>query len=381
MDGRVFDAIYEKETSDGKPVIAYSNARECGTRTCITKGKIDLSGAKPVLVSDEMIGEPGWDYTYGAVGLSASGTPFAVYSRSSASAQPAAAVVGPGYDVTLQSATEGASPCQAKEPPPCNVRWGDYLGTAVDPSEPESVWVTGLYQASAGAFGWATVIAKVSASSFSLPIVTTGAASAVTSTSATIAGSVNPGGVATTYHVDYGLTTGYDVATSEQSAGSGNGVVPLSVPVSGLAPGTTYHYRVVATTATGNSLGADKTFKTVPPKIASVAFTGTPSEPTVTVKGSNLGSIPPANPSTPLNCVAGDTSFDYGTSLLFTDKTGGWTAGQTGDCIGLVVQSYTSTQIVYRFGADYPNFRAVTAGDAYKLKVWGVSASGKVVYS
>jgi hypothetical protein len=155
----------------------------------------------------------------------------------------------------------------------------------------------------------------------------------------------------------------------------------VSAPLTGLAPGTTYHYRVVATTATGNALGADKTFKTAAPKITAVTFTGTTAEPTVTIKGTNLGTIPAANPPTPLNCVSGDTSFDYGTSLMFTDQTGGWTAGQTGDCIGLIVQSYTSTQIVYRFGADYPNFRAVTAGDAYKLKVWSTSKSGKVAYS
>jgi hypothetical protein len=57
------------------------------------------------------------------------------------------------------------------------------------------------------------------------------------------------------------------------------------------------------------------------------------------------------------------------------------TAGQTGDCIGLIVKSYTTTEIVYQFGAGYPNFRAVTAGDAYKLKVWGTSKSGTVAYS
>jgi hypothetical protein len=381
MDGRAFDAVYEKETSDGKPVIAFSSARECATRTCITRGRIDLSGTKPLLAAYELIGEPGWDYTYGAVGVNAAGTPFEVYSRSSATADPGVAVVGPGYDITLQPPAAGVSTCEEMATPPCNIRWGDYLGTAIDPSEPESVWVTGLYQASDGPFGWATLIAKVSTASFALPTVTTGAASAVTASSATVAGMVNPNGVATKYHIDYGTTTGYENATSEQSAGSGTAAVPVSVPLTGLAPGTTYHYRLVATTATGNAVGADRTFKTVSLKITAVSFTGTTAEPTVTIKGTNLGSLPPANPSTPLNCVAGDTSFDYGTSLLFTDQTGGWTAGQTGDCIGLIVQSYTSTQIVYRFGADYPNFRPVTAGDAYKLKVWSTSKSGKVAYS
>jgi hypothetical protein len=79
--------------------------------------------------------------------------------------------------------------------------------------------------------------------------------------------------------------------------------------------------------------------------------------------------------------VPGDTSFDYGTSLLFNDSTRGWTAGQTGDCIGLVVSSYTSTKIVYQFGADYANFGQATAGDAYKLTLWTATHKGTVAYS
>jgi hypothetical protein len=381
LDGRIYDAVYETESSDSKPVIAYSSSRDCGTHTCITSAKIDLSGAKPALVSNAPSGEPGWDYSYGAVGLNLSGSAFEVYARSSASANPGVGVLGPGFDVTLQAAGGGASVCSEGATPPCDIRWGDYMGTAVDPSEPSSVWVTGLYQTGLGAYGWSTVIAKVSTSSFSLPTAVTGAASSVTATSATVAGTVNPNGHATSYHVDYGLTSGYESATPEQSAGSGTSPIPVSVPLSGLAPGTTYHYRIVATAATGSAIGLDKTFKTKPPKITSVVFTGTPGEPTVTINGSSLGATPPANPPEPLSCVPGDTSFDYGTSLMFNDSTRGWTAGQTGDCIGLRVISYTSTRVVLQFGADYVNFGQVTAGDAYKLTLWSITHKGTVAYS
>jgi hypothetical protein len=381
LDGRVYDAVYETETSDSKPVIAYSSARECGTRTCITSAKIDLSGAKPVLASYTLAGEPGWEYSYGAAGLDLSGTAYEVYARSSSSANPGVGVLGPGYDVTLQAAGAGASICAEGATPPCDIRWGDYTGTAVDPSEPSSVWVTGLYQTGLGAYGWSTTIAKVSAGSFALATATTGAASSVTATSATVAGTVNPNGHATSYHIDYGLTSGYEAATPEQSAGSGTSAVPVSVPLSGLAPGSTYHYRVVATTAAGNAVGADRTFKTKPPKITSVVFTGTPAEPTVTVNGSSFGTVPPANPPEPLSCVPGDTSFDYGTSLMFTDSTKGWTAGQTGDCIGLRVISYTSTKVVLQFGADYVKYGQVTAADAYKLTLWSLVRKGTVAYS
>jgi hypothetical protein len=379
LDGRIYDAVYETQKSDRKPVIAYSSARECGARTCITSAKIDLSGTEPVLAGNALIGEPGWDYTYGAVGLTASGSGFEVYSRSSGSADPGVAVIGPRFDVTLQPPAAGTSTCSGGAPP-CDESWGDYLGTAIDPSDPSSVWVTGLYQASNGPYGWGTVIAKVSATAFSLPRVTTGSTSSVTATTATVGGKVSPSGASTTYHVDYGLTTGYEAATAEQSAGSGNGSVSISVPLSGLDPGTTYHYRLVATTSVGSAVGSDRTFTTNPPSITAVQFTGTPTNPTVSITGSNFGAIPPANPSSPVSCVSGDTSFDYGVSgLSFNDATAGWTAGQIGDCIGLNVSSYTNTKIVYQFGAGYGHYGpVVTQGDVYTLTIWGVSHKGTV---
>ncbi len=381
LDGRVYDAVYEVESSDSKPVIQYSSARECGTRTCNTSARIDLSGTTPVLSYDNLVGEPGWDYTYGAVGLDGSGNVFEAYSRSSASSDPAAAVVGPGFDVTLQLPTSGTTTCSSGQSPPCDERWGDYLGTAIDPSNPSDVWVTGLYQSSSGGYGWGSVIAEVSTTKFALPTVTTGLASNRTTTSATVAATINPNGVPTTYHIDYGLTTGYDSATTETSAGSGSSPVPVSVPLSGLTPGTHYHYRVVATTSVGSATGADATFKTKKPKITSVTFTGTGSNPTVTIAGSGFGTIPAANPPTPLTCVAGDTSFDYGNSLSFNENTRAWGAGQTGDCIGLVVTTYTSTQIVYQFGADYSHYGHVTAGDSFTLVVYGKSFTGTVTYT
>ncbi len=382
LDGRIYDAIYEQETSDNHPVIAFSSARECGTRVCSTSVRIDLSTATPVVKYDRLVGEPGWDYSYGAVGLDGAGDPFEAYSRSSSATDAGSAVTGPGFDVTLQPATSGTSTCGSGDMPPCTERWGDYLGTAIDPSDPTSVWVTGLVQESSGSFGWGTVIAKVSASTFSLPTVVASPATKITSTGATLKGTVNPNGVPTTYHIDYGLTSGYDTATTEMSAGSGTTAVPVSAVLTGLQPNMTYHYRIVATTATGSAITADKTFHTTTPKVTAVTFTGSSSNPTVTITGTGFGPIPPTNPPTPLTCFPNDTSYDYGsTGLSFTETTQQWTAGQTGDCIGLIVNSYTTTKIVYQFGAGYSHYGPVTNGDAYKLEIWGATHTGTVSYS
>lgn len=111
-----------------------------------------------------------------------------------------------------------------------------------------------------------------------------------------------------------------------------------------------------------------------------MTFSGTPSNPTVTIKGSSLGSMPAAEPSEPLTCFPEDKSFDYGSSLYFSENTQGWTAGQIGDCIGLIVHSYSEKQVVYSFGAGYSHYGQVTKGDAYSLRVYSVSHSGTVAY-
>jgi hypothetical protein len=97
------------------------------------------------------------------------------------------------------------------------------------------------------------------------PTVVTGSASAVGTTSATVAGSVNPNGQATTYHFEFGTTTSYGSqapAPPDPSAGSGTTSQPVSANLSGLSPGITYHYRLVASTTSGTQYGADQTFAT-----------------------------------------------------------------------------------------------------------------------
>jgi hypothetical protein len=94
------------------------------------------------------------------------------------------------------------------------------------------------------------------------PVVQTGAATAVTATAATLGGTVNPAGVAATYVFEYGPTTAYGTKTTALSAGAGTANVTASAPITGLAAGTTYHYRLVATNADTTVPGTDATFVT-----------------------------------------------------------------------------------------------------------------------
>jgi hypothetical protein len=104
--------------------------------------------------------------------------------------------------------------------------------------------------------------------------VHTDPATNIGSTEATLNGGFTidaPGGD-TTYHFDYGVDTSYGSTTSEEDAGSTTGDVEVSVDVSELQSGATYHYRIVATNNFGTSLGPDRSFTTFqPPSIESVS--------------------------------------------------------------------------------------------------------------
>lgn len=111
-----------------------------------------------------------------------------------------------------------------------------------------------------------------------VPDPITGLASEITSSGATLAGTVNPRGVATTYRFEYGKTTAYGtkVPVPNESAGSGTTDVAASQAISGLEPSTTYHFRLMATNANGTVYGQDQTFTTpsgIGPKLTAMATT------------------------------------------------------------------------------------------------------------
>ena len=78
----------------------------------------------------------------------------------------------------------------------------------------------------------------------------------------TVAGTVDPNGLATTYHFEYGGTIGYGNSTTSQSAGSGWQPTPVSGTLTGLKGLTGYHFRLVASNSAGTSYGVDQVFST-----------------------------------------------------------------------------------------------------------------------
>jgi hypothetical protein len=143
---------------------------------------------------------------------------------------------------------------------------GDYTSDAAAPS------AAGTYRWTAAYSGDANNHPAVTACNDSdgsvvvtgSPTATTNAASSVTTTGASLDGSVNPHDSQTSYHFEYGLSTSYGSQTpaSDANIGSDNMAHSASQTLTGLTPGTTYHFRIVATNAVGTSDGADQTFTT-----------------------------------------------------------------------------------------------------------------------
>src|SRR5262249_7886668 len=97
------------------------------------------------------------------------------------------------------------------------------------------------------------------------PVSTTGSASLITQTTATLGGSAIPNGLAATGRFEYGTTTGYGTLTPAH--GLGSGLVDVAIgggAIVGLTCGTLYHFRATATNTSGTGVGLDAMFATQP---------------------------------------------------------------------------------------------------------------------
>lgn len=94
------------------------------------------------------------------------------------------------------------------------------------------------------------------------PRTYTAYAEQITTTSAVLRARIDPEGLTTDYWFQYGPTAAYGLQTSMAAAGNGTVELKLTHPVTGLQPGTVYHFRVVARSAVGTTAGADATFTT-----------------------------------------------------------------------------------------------------------------------
>jgi hypothetical protein len=98
------------------------------------------------------------------------------------------------------------------------------------------------------------------------PEITEEAVSDVNTDGVRISGTINPNGGFTSYRIEYGTTESYGASVPVPDAELPNnlGAQGFSHALSGLTPGTTYHYRVSATNPNGTTNGTDHVFTTFP---------------------------------------------------------------------------------------------------------------------
>ena len=95
------------------------------------------------------------------------------------------------------------------------------------------------------------------------PAVSTLAASAITATSAILNGTVNANNKDSTVTFDYGADTSYGTnVAGTPSPVTGTVATAVSATLTGLSPGTTYHFRVDGVSTSGASAGTDLPFTT-----------------------------------------------------------------------------------------------------------------------
>jgi phosphodiesterase/alkaline phosphatase D-like protein len=143
------------------------------------------------------------------------------------------------------------------------------------------------------------------------PAIDATGASDETPTTATLSASINPNLAPTLFRFQYGTDSNYDAQTSQEGPIGEDGVDhPVSVPIAGLTPGTTYHFRVVAFNIAGQTAGPDETFNT-------------PDAPRVLETASSGVTQTRANLTAQLRAGFRSTTyrFEYGTSTSYGYQT------------------------------------------------------------
>ena len=144
------------------------------------------------------------------------------------------------------------------------------------------------------------------------PIVTTDPAAFIASFSATLKGSLNPDGLSTTFHFQYGTTTSYGLTTAPQTQ-IGDTSRPVSANIISLAANSTYHFRIVASNTAGTTFGNDTTFTTLP--LTGFPIVATNPATNVTASSARLnGTLDPHGLSTTVY-------FQYGTTNSYGSRT------------------------------------------------------------
>ncbi len=179
------------------------------------------------------------------------------------------------------------------------------------------------------------------------PVVATEAATAITTSGATLNASVNPEGSATTVTFVYGTTpglTGATTKTTTQSIGAGKTAVAVSAALTGLAAGTTYYFEVKATNGIGTTTGSILSFVATATSTPPVATTQ-PATAITTNSATLLASVNPEGSATTVMFVYGTTPALTGATTMTSAQSIG--AGKTAVAVSAALTGLTAGTTYY----------------------------------
>jgi formylglycine-generating enzyme required for sulfatase activity/glycosidase len=189
------------------------------------------------------------------------------------------------------------------------------------------------------------------ATSAPLPLANTGSATAVGSSSANLTGTVNPNGLPAFAWFEYGvLAESLSSATTGVSIGNGTATANFSAPVAGLAPSTTYFFRIVAQTGSTEVRGSVQSFTT------NAAFTPVSISGSSTASGQQYSALAPLQ----FSATGGVAPYSWSTvpalpSVLTINATSGLVSGNLTAAPG----NYT-VAVTVRDGANQTATRNLT---------------------
>jgi len=105
---------------------------------------------------------------------------------------------------------------------------------------------------------------------FGPPLLSTNSPLPILYSEATVRGAIDPSGLATKYHVEYGTSAAYGQSTALLALAPGDGAVAVKIPLTGLAAGTEYHFRLVAENEAEEVKGPDQILTTLGRRSAAV---------------------------------------------------------------------------------------------------------------
>ena len=153
--------------------------------------------------------------------------------------------------------------------------------------------------------------------------IETKAASQVDRTKARLNASFEGTGEATSFYFEYGTWTDYGsrfpAAPDEELVSSPSGPTAIGAPISGLAPDTTYHFRVVAKNSDGVSPGDDVEFHTPPAVNAVLAEAPTDVTQTTAILRGSYDGATNDTPAIPLESF--HYYFEWGQTAAYGNTT------------------------------------------------------------